>query len=354
MRPPGCASVPTTVGTTESRDRWSSPMCRDPPRTHRFSRPADRRDSERNHRDDHRPTDGSGEPSAGGAGRTRTPYATDRDSGAGRQRRAASARGAPRRHPAARAGEPRMSAATPTTDAGARTATRGTPGAGVFVVTAVGGLLVSLDVSVANALLPAIGRDFAGDGRAALSWVITGYAIVFAAALVPAGRVADRAGRRRTYLAGLGIFAGGSLLCGIAPDLDVLLAGRTLQGLGAAAASPASLGLLLAAWEDRHRAQYAARWTGAAAVGVCLGPLVGGAVTTAVDWRWAFLVNLPVVAAVAVAAPRLLPESPRHPGRPLPDPVGAVVFAVAAAALTLVLSETTTWGVVSARTLARS
>ena len=96
---------------------------------------------------------------------------------------------------------------------------------GAFAVTAAGGLLVSLDVSVANALMPAIGADFRGDGRAAVSWVITAYAIVFAAALVPAGRVADRAGRRRTYLGGLAVFGVGSVLCGVAPTL-----GRAARG----------------------------------------------------------------------------------------------------------------------------
>jgi EmrB/QacA subfamily drug resistance transporter len=225
------------------------------------------------------------------------------------------------------------------------------PSLGVFAVTAAGGLLVSLDVSIANALLPAIGRDFTDDSRAALSWVITGYAIVFAAVLVPAGRVADRAGRRRTYAGGLAVFALGSLVCGLAPSLGVLLAGRLLQGVGAAAASPASLALLLAHCSPRDRSSYAARWTGAAATGVCLGPLVGGALTDAGDWRLAFLVNLPVAAAVMVCAPRLLPETPRHPGRPLPDPLGAVVFALAAASVTLVLSEISTWGAGSPRSI---
>jgi EmrB/QacA subfamily drug resistance transporter len=221
----------------------------------------------------------------------------------------------------------------------------------VFAVTAMGGLMVSLDVSIANALLPAIGADFPGDGRAALSWIITGYAIVFAAALVPAGRVADRAGRRRTYVGGLAVFAAGSVLCGVAPGLGVLLVGRVIQGLGAAAASPASLGLLLAATDPSRRSLYAARWTGAAALGVCLGPFVGGLLTTVADWRWAFLVNIPLVAVVALAAPRVLHETPRHTGRRLPDPVGALAFALAAAALTLGLSEATTWGTGSLRTL---
>ena len=224
--------------------------------------------------------------------------------------------------------------------------------AAAFGASAAGGLIVSLDVSVANALMPAIGRDFAGADRAALSWLITGYAIVFAAALVPAGRLADRVGRRRTYLGGLGVFALGSLVCGLAPGLAVLLLGRAIQGLGAAAASPASLGLLLASADERRRALLAARWTGAAAVGVCLGPLLGGAMTDLGSWRWAFLVNLPVVAAAALAARAVLPETPRQPGRSLPDPVGAAMLAGAAATISLVLSESAAWGVLSARFLA--
>jgi EmrB/QacA subfamily drug resistance transporter len=226
-----------------------------------------------------------------------------------------------------------------------------TPRRGVFAVTAAGALLVSLDVSVANALMPAIGADFRGDGRAAVSWVITAYAIVFAATLVPAGRIADRAGRRRTYLGGLAVFALGSAVCGVAPSLPVLVAGRAVQGLGAAAASPASLGLLLAAVGSQGRANSVARWTGAAALGMTVGPFVGGFLTTLGDWRWAFLVNLPIIAGIALVAPRVLPETPRHPGRRLPDPVGAVVLTSSAAAVTLGLSEASDWGITSARVI---
>jgi EmrB/QacA subfamily drug resistance transporter len=235
--------------------------------------------------------------------------------------------------------------------AGRRRRPPGTPGGPVFAATASAGLLVSLDVSVANALLPAIGSDFGGTGRAALSWVITGYAIVFAAALVPAGRIADRAGRRRTYLGGMAVFALGSLLCALAPVLGVLLLGRVVQGLGAAAASPASLALLLAASGPRQRAVQAARWTGAAAVGLCLGPLLGGALTDLGGWRWAFLFTIPAVAGVALMARAVLPETRRHPGRRLPDPMGAGMLAAAAAALSLVLSQSTAWGAFSAPSL---
>lgn len=225
------------------------------------------------------------------------------------------------------------------------------PGAAIFLLTCLGGFLVSLDVSVANSLLPAIGADFATADRAALSWTITGYAIVFAAVLVPAGRLADRAGRRSTYLAGLVTFAAGSALCGAAPNLAVLIAGRVMQGVGAAAVSPASLGLLLAATDATHRSRYTARWIGAAALGICVGPFVGGALTAAGSWRWAFLVNIPLVLIAVVAAPRVLPETPRHPGRRLPDPAGAVQLALSAAALTLGISEASTWGFSDGRTL---
>ena len=99
---------------------------------------------------------------------------------------------------------------------------------GLFTLAGLGAFLVSLDVSVANSLLPAVGRDYGVTSRAALSWVITPYAITFAAVLVPAGRIADRAGRRSVFLAGLGVFALGSLACGLAPDLGFLVAGRVV------------------------------------------------------------------------------------------------------------------------------
>jgi MFS family permease len=107
------------------------------------------------------------------------------------------------------------------------------------LLTLLGSFLVSMDVSIVNALQPAIGRTFTGVTAAGISWTITAYAITFAATLVPAGRIADRAGRRRTFAIGLVAFACGSAMCGLAPSLPVLLLGRVLQGAGAAAAQPA-------------------------------------------------------------------------------------------------------------------
>lgn len=217
-------------------------------------------------------------------------------------------------------------------------------------LTGLGAFLVSLDVSVANAVLPAIGASFPDASRRALAWVITAYAIVFAAALVPGGRLADRTGRRRVFGVGLAVFGFGSAVCGVAPSLAVLLIGRVLQGVGAAAAQPASLGLLLASVPLDKRALYTARWFGAGALGVGLGPLVGGLAADELNWRAAFLVNIPLVLWALAVSRRALPETERHPGRRLPDPVGAVALAAAAAALTLGISELTGWGLDDART----
>lgn len=225
------------------------------------------------------------------------------------------------------------------------------PTLAVVLLTCAGGFLVSLDVSVANALLPAIGATFRTTDRGALAWIITAYAIVFAAALVPAGRLADRLGRRQVYVAGLAAFAVGSALCGLAPNLPLLVAGRIVQGVAAAAVSPASMGLLLAAVDTVHRSTYAARWTGVAALGMCAGPILGGPLTTIAGWRWVFLANLPLIAAMC-AGRRALPDTPRVPGRAIHDPAGAVLLATGVGAITFGISEAPRFGITDSRTVA--
>src|SRR5580698_2090838 len=117
----------------------------------------------------------------------------------------------------------------------------------IFIVTALGAFMGSLDLSIVNVAFPALERAFTHDSRATLSWVLTGYAIVFGSLLVVAGRTADRVGSRRVFFFGLGVFCFGSLLCGVAPSVATLIAGRIVQGVGASAVLPYSLGLLLGA-----------------------------------------------------------------------------------------------------------
>ena len=230
-----------------------------------------------------------------------------------------------------------------------RSARRRSGVARAFVATGLGSLMISLDVSVANSLLPAMSASFGHPGRAALSWVITAYAIAFAAVLVPAGRLADRVGRRRVCRWGLVAFAGASVACGLAPDLPVMVVGRVIQGAGAAALSPASLGLLLQVAAEDRRSVWTARWAGAGALGIGSGPIVGGVATELLSWRAAFLLNVPL-AAIAVVASLGLPESVRHPGRRLPDPLGVVLLAGGTAVTVLAIAESPSWGLANLRT----
>ena len=121
------------------------------------------------------------------------------------------------------------------------------------MTTSLGAFMASLDLSIVNVAFPAMARSFPHDSRAALAWVITAYAIVFAALLVTAGRTADRLGRRRVYFWGLAVFTLGSALCGLAPSVALLVVGRVIQGAGAALLLPASLGLLLDAFPPEYQ-----------------------------------------------------------------------------------------------------
>lgn len=217
----------------------------------------------------------------------------------------------------------------------------------LFLATGLGGLLASMDVSVANSLLRTIGADFGVDNRAVTSWVITSFSIAFAAVLVPAGRFADRAGRRLVYLMGLSVFLVGSLVCATARDLGILILGRVLQGIGGGALSPASMALLLNAVPEARRSVVGARWGGMGAIGIALGPLVGGLCTELISWRWAFLINVPLAIPALVLTPRVVAESSRQTGSRLPDPVAAGMFIVGAASFVLSVSEISYWGVQS-------
>ncbi len=222
----------------------------------------------------------------------------------------------------------------------------------IFAVTALGAFMASLDLSIVNVAFPALQRSFPHDSRAMLAWVITAYTIVFASLLVAAGRTADRLGRRRIFFGGLGVFTLGSAMCALAPSVAPLIAGRVIQGAGAAAMVPSSVGLLLGAFPAERRSQVVALWGGVGALAVATGPSLGAALISLGGWRWAFFVNLPVGLATWLVGRRVLTESrtTRTEGRPDFAAVGMLIAALAA--LVLAISEGPTWGWESARVLA--
>jgi len=222
----------------------------------------------------------------------------------------------------------------------------------VFLVTALGAFMASLDLSIVNVAFPALERSFPHDSRASLAWVITGYSIVFASLLVTAGRSADRLGRRRLFFLGLGIFTLGSALCGLAPSVDLLVAGRFVQGSGAAAMLPASLGLLLGAFPSERRSQVVALWGGIGALAVATGPSLGGLLVTGAGWRWVFFVNLPIGAAGFLIGRKVLTETATVRSGEKPDYAGVVLVSVTLAALVLGITEGPTWGWSSGRIVA--
>src|SRR5918997_506113 len=146
----------------------------------------------------------------------------------------------------------------------------------VLAVTAVAVFMGFLDVTIVNVAFPELEREFADSSRADLSWVLNAYNVLFAALLVPAGRLADLVGRRRMFFAGMGVFLGASLLCGLAGSVEMLVAARILQAVGGAILVPTSLGLLLPEFPASQRATATAIWTatGAVAAAVALLPVV--------------------------------------------------------------------------------
>ena len=221
----------------------------------------------------------------------------------------------------------------------------------VLIVAAFGAFLAFLDATIVNVAFPSIRESFPGTSIGGLSWVLNAYNIVFAAFLIVFGRLADLLGRRRVFVAGVGLFTLASALCGAAPSVELLVAARVLQALGAAMLVPASLALVVEAFPSDMRSHAIGLWGATAAVAAGLGPPVGGALVQLGGWRWAFLVNIPFGAAAVVAARRELVES-RAPGRRLmPDLAGAAFLAGALALVTLGVVKGNDWGWSSASVL---
>ncbi len=210
--------------------------------------------------------------------------------------------------------------------------------------------LAGVDLFIVNVAFDEIGRDFAGAELTELSWILNAYAVVYAALLVPMGRLADRAGQKRGFIAGMTLFIVASLACGFAPGIWWLVAFRVLQAVGAAAMTPASLGLLLAAVEPEKRASAARLFAMTGAVAAALGPALGGGLVQ-LSWQWAFWINLPIGLLLVLGAIRYVPDVRHNEGAPLPDLLGAVILALAVGGLVLGLVQGNNWGWASPRVL---
>ena len=220
-----------------------------------------------------------------------------------------------------------------------------------LAVVAAASFVATLDAMVLYVAFGSIRRDFPEVSAAALSWILSGYTIVIAAGMIGAGRWADRLGRRRVFLAGMGVFTVASAICAVAPGVGVFVAARVLQGFGAAALTPASLALILQAFPKSRVPQAIALWGAAGALAAALGPTIGGLFVEAWGWRSVFVVNVPIGIAVAIFGRRLLDESREPDGSRLPDPVGTVVVTVALVLLALAIVQSGAWGWSSTRTV---
>jgi EmrB/QacA subfamily drug resistance transporter len=222
----------------------------------------------------------------------------------------------------------------------------------VLSIVCAGVVLASLDLFIVNVALPQIGRDFhlRAGGLAELSWVLNAYAIVYAALLIPFGRLAERHRRDRAFLLGVAMFVAASAACGAASSLPMLVAFRVIQASGAALLTPASLGLILATFPPERRHGAVRTWTALGGVAAALGPVVGGLLVAA-SWRWVFFVNVPIGLLALVIGWRRLPHVPGHPV-PRPSPVGALLVTSGIGLLSLGLVKGDTWGWGDPRTLA--
>ncbi|MFD2764820.1 MFS transporter [Micromonospora eburnea] len=218
----------------------------------------------------------------------------------------------------------------------------------VLLVTSVAVMMALLDVTIVNVAMPALGTAFPDSSLNDLSWVLNAYNVVFAAVLIPAGRLADRWGRRRVFLAGVVLFLVGSAACGLAPGVGVLIAARCVQALGAAAIMPTSLGLLLPEFPVARRATAIALWTATGTVAGAAGPSVGGALVAWQGWRWVFLVNLVIGLPGLLAAVRVLRETRDTTPGPFPDVVGSLLLGGGIGALALAVIRLPDWGATSA------
>ena len=213
-----------------------------------------------------------------------------------------------------------------------------------LIAVCVGTFMLLLDVTIVNVALPSIQSSLKAS-FSELQWVVDAYALMLAALLLTTGSLADLFGRRRVFVIGLVIFSVSSLLSGVAASPVWLNLARGAQGVGGAAMFSTSLALLGSAFQGRERGTAFGVWGAVTGLAVAVGPVVGGALTTGLSWRWIFLVNVPIgVAAVAISLLKV--EESRQPGARRPDVIGVLTFSGALGALVyaLIKANAKGWG----------
>lgn len=205
----------------------------------------------------------------------------------------------------------------------------------VLLATVLGSGMALLDATVVNIALPTLGADLHA-GFAGLQWTVNGYTLSLAALILLGGSLGDRYGRRRVFVVGTVWFAVASVLCGLAPDIELLVAARVLQGVGGALLTPGSLALIAASFQAGDRGRAVGAWSGLGGIAAALGPFVGGTLVE-VSWRLVFLINVPLAVVVVIVAVRYVPESRDDEADPRLDVAGAGLAAAGLALTTYAL-----------------
>ncbi|WP_433172220.1 MFS transporter [Actinoallomurus sp. CA-150999] len=208
----------------------------------------------------------------------------------------------------------------------------------VLAATVLGSSLAMLDATIVNVALPRIGKEF-NASVAGLQWTINAYTLTLAGLILLGGSLGDRFGRRKVFTIGVAWFAIASALCGLAPNIGVLVISRALQGVGGALLTPGSLAIIQASFAPDDRPRAVGAWSGLGGVAGAVGPFLGGWIIAAAGWRWAFLLNLPLAAVVILVASRHVPESRDEGEHRGFDILGAALAALALAGITYALTE---------------
>jgi EmrB/QacA subfamily drug resistance transporter len=206
----------------------------------------------------------------------------------------------------------------------------------VLVAAVLGSGLAGIDATVVNIALPALGQDLHA-GFAGLQWTINGYTLTLASLILLGGSLGDRYGRRRVFLVGVTWFALASALCALAPNIQVLIAARALQGVGGALLTPGSLAMISASFVPADRGKAIGAWSGFGGIASAIGPFLGGYLVDGPGWRWIFLINLPLAAIVIAIAGRHVPETLDPNAVPRLDVLGAALGAIGLGGLTYAL-----------------